>query len=235
MDPEPRRLGLDELKTLIDSKDFEQLKGCRENEFFEAKPKHPYVLEEKRGILELSCDITEFANKNEGYIFFGLKTDKHTTLPHDIVTEINCFEETEFYNKDQITGVLKERVFPKIEGLEVLWIPSDSIPNKGIGIIHIPEQDKNNRHFIVSFLESEGESVKGVYYGVPIRKDDTRIWLKGQEIHSLSKKAPTDLQSVYNDLSSQIGELRNIVVSANNSVPRETSLERIKKVMYELQ
>jgi predicted HTH transcriptional regulator len=67
----------DELKKIIESRDFESLIGGAENIFFESSLEKYEVGKEseeawKKGNLELAKDVCVFANSNGGIILIGL-------------------------------------------------------------------------------------------------------------------------------------------------------------------
>ncbi len=101
------------LSQIITELDFNKLIGEVENEWFDCKSQ-PYNLDTEKQKMELSKDVTSFANYQGGYIFLGIKTEKRPDKYGDVIKEINEKNMSERF--DVIEGLLKNPYDNKFKG-----------------------------------------------------------------------------------------------------------------------
>ena len=100
----------DDLERIINSNNFEELKGKYEYEWFECKSQ-PYLLNDNKGKRELAKDVSSFANSDGGYIVIGVKTTKDDTHIGDKINEIRPFD-SNLINEEQILKTCDEWIYP---------------------------------------------------------------------------------------------------------------------------
>lgn len=159
-----------ELKKIINSGEFNKLIGISENDFFECK-RNPYSLKHEAAKRELAKDISSFANSEGGYIFIGPHTKKSETHHSDMIIKIGYLTEDSL-NTQQYKNIIKEWIYPEINGLTILWVRNKSLPDKGIFIINIPKQDMTLKPFLITKY-IEGRKKTEILMGYSERKMDT--------------------------------------------------------------
>lgn len=177
-------LSLEELKTIIETGDFEALVNRIENEFFECK-RGVYLLENDSGKRKLAKDVTSFANLNGGYIFIGPQTETNEKHLGDEIKAISYLQEGQI-NLKQYYDIIREWVYSDIRDLNIYWKVSKSDKEKGIFVISIPEQGQELKPFLIKKTLEEKKKVE-IIFGYVERKRDTSAPRNITSIHSLLK------------------------------------------------
>jgi hypothetical protein len=79
---------LEEIRQILATGRFEELKGALENEFFDAKSE-PWDLNSERGKLDLAKDVSSLANLHGGIIVVGAVTAPAETYQANEIQEIH--------------------------------------------------------------------------------------------------------------------------------------------------
>src|SRR5207249_6955457 len=139
-----------------------QFVGLREDLYFEAKSA-PYELASPDGRWELAKDVSALANAEGGFIVIGLATapvpDEHT----DSVTQLALLPETEF-NILHVEGIIREYLYPHLEGLEVRWVEDIATVGQGVGVIYVPPQALDRRSILVNRVIDEGTELRRIVF-----------------------------------------------------------------------
>lgn len=185
-------LNLEEILGILKERDFSRFINVSENEYLEVKEKIPYDLSLSRGRFELAKDVSSFANHLGGYLLFGFKVNKPSDEEIEIISTCDFVREGEI-NLNQYQGVIREMIYPKIEGIEPVWIEDKRMAGQGIVCIHIPKQDEKNKMFLVNgYSFDEGKVMKGSIFSIyqRNRSDNTPIGI--YKLHELFKKGMSD-------------------------------------------
>jgi len=157
---------------IINSGKFSGFLGIAESVYFDAK-EEPYNLDNINERYEIAKDVSALANSKGGYIIIGLKTDQIISKNIEVVKLLKLIKKEEFRNYG---GAIKDYVYPKIKGIKTEWIPTKeaklSKKKKGIGFIFIPEQNKEDKYFLIKKILDEGQPIKEIVFGVAQRIDD---------------------------------------------------------------
>lgn len=139
--------------------------GSFENEWLDAKSA-PYRLDEP-GSYELCKDVAAFANAEGGIVVIGAKTKK--TPEGDRIRSINeCLAADVPVRKWLAT--VEKRVFPKVDGLSVDFVPGNS-RERGVAMIHIPRQKEIHKPFLVTGTRN-GDRVSELGFTYAIREGE---------------------------------------------------------------
>lgn len=237
MAKENTELTIDHIKKILESGDFNGFRDKIEGDFFEAKKQKPYVIDSADGDkrfsarIELAGDIAAMANAKGGYIVCGLPTIPDKNLQTDLVKDIKLFKKDSFYKQEDIQEVLIAHIWPRFQ-ITVTWHPSTLDHNLGIGSIYIPPQIESKKHFIVTAVEINGMSQKH-FIAIPIRQGSEPIWMSAKQIYRIAaSKKPNELKQVYDSLSGQIAELREVVITDKSvPTPADDIQRKIKEVL----
>ena len=171
-----------EFQSIIDSGDFDLLKGKIESEWLDCK-REIYLLDEDKGKRELAKDVSSFANSDEGgFILIGVGTEKNDQSQVDTIVRIRPFPENKV-NIEQYHSVIKEWVFPAVD-VKVEW-KNYKQSNKGILIITVPPQSEGQKPFLISrTIEDSGKRTE-ILFGFVERKRANSIPKKMIELHQI--------------------------------------------------
>lgn len=162
-------LDINRLKEIIASGEFNTLIGEFENEWFDCKAQ-PYHLKDNKSSRELAKDVSSFANAVGGYILLGVQTERNETHLGDEVTEIKPFE-AGLVNREQYFRIIKEWVYPEVEGMTIDWLLSKENSGKGIVVIKVPAQTDANKPFLIKNV-LEGQKQVEIMFGYAERRRD---------------------------------------------------------------
>lgn len=233
----PLELKIEEIKDILERGSFDEFMNKIEGCCFEAKQQKPYIIasennnERFSARVELAGDIAAMANTEGGYIVCGLSTEKEKGLQTDRVTGINVFESMVFYSQQELQEVIKTHIYPDLP-VTVIWHPSNSDINKGIGSIFIPPQPDSKKHFIVTATEINGIKQKH-FVEIPLRQGSQTIWMGAKQLYKeAASKMPNNFKQIHDSLSAQIAELRGAIFSARDTkTPADDIQRKIKEVL----
>jgi len=192
-----------ELEKIINDGDFNSLIGKIENDFFDCKSQ-VYNLKNENSKQELAKDVSSFANLNGGYILIGPKTGISETHFGDEVKEI-AFIDKNSVDIEQYNGVINDWIYPKIDGVQIKWEATKE-NDKGILIIKIPSQRKNQKPFLIKKIV-EGKKSTTIMFGYSKRKQDKSEPLKIEDIHRAVRDGffyDKNIENRFNNLESVI-------------------------------
>src|ERR1700722_9659769 len=134
---------LSDFKNIVDTEELDGLVGKIEGQFFDAKGQ-PYLFDvgadAKR---EFAKDVASFANAAGGCIFIGIAMKTSVVMAGEEVEALKPVPQ-KIFDPDQHQKILFDWVYPVPKDLVIKWVQWGSDPNKGVGIIFVPEQDERN-------------------------------------------------------------------------------------------
>jgi len=105
--------------------------------------------------------VASLGNNKGGYIICGLGTEKLQDSPHDYIKALDLAKKDEFYDEDQLIGIVGSNIYPKLD-IKVAWYPYKNDKSFGLGVILISEQDESKKYFISKITEVEGGTGKTI-------------------------------------------------------------------------
>jgi hypothetical protein len=173
-------VNIDDVRAALSAEDLEALIGLEECGWMDVKSQ-PYKVEELRPKEELVKDVASFANApTGGLIIIGFKASKNNGV--ETIDEVRAVPralvDTETYCK-----LIDERVYPRIEGLELSWVSRGD--DRGVLIIDVPAQPASARPFVIPPPTKKGspQAVEGL--AVPVRRGDRTVFWSRPEAHRL--------------------------------------------------
>ena len=91
--PTPKEMAPEDVLSVLDSGEFEELCGAIESEAIEFKGA-PYRFDSNKDKIELAKDISALANAGGGIIVMGVRTCATEAHPYEVSDQIRCFEQT---------------------------------------------------------------------------------------------------------------------------------------------
>jgi schlafen family protein len=173
------------LMAVLDAGDFDQLVGTIEHQRVEFK-EQPYNLETRRGLYELAKDVSGLANADGGVLVIGVRTRKNVVTRADVVDRIGAFAR-DGLDEGRYLDVLRARVYPTIENIEIEWKPSAADPGVGVYAIVIPPQPEERKFFLIRQPVEEGEE----------EEDRTPGYMVGLALRRGADVEPERLEDIY--------------------------------------
>jgi hypothetical protein len=131
--------------------------------------KHSVALQTDKQKLEFAKDVAAFANSpHGGLIVIGAATAD--TANGDVIRSVRDIDLTTV-NVPQMRAIVRERVFPTIEGLDIRAIDHGS--DRGVVMVHVPPQPVSRTPFLVGGAVVDGK-VKTVYMSLSCATARTR-------------------------------------------------------------
>ncbi|MBI5359396.1 MAG: putative DNA binding domain-containing protein [Planctomycetes bacterium] len=209
-----------EIAEIVKNRDLEQFVGIRENEFFEAKGKNPYDLDNESGRFELAKDASAFANGKGGYIIIGLDHDHAPDEKTDIIKKLELLER-EHFSINKYKGVLKEYIYPEIDGLEVNFVVDNKENGLGIGCIFIPAQKEEKKYFFIKKIW-KNEKIQEIVFGISRRLGSSCDPLDATQLHHQMRFG----MSAIAERLSNIEYLLETVISKNKQTEERESEQK---------
>ncbi|MEW6711142.1 MAG: ATP-binding protein [Candidatus Riflebacteria bacterium] len=187
----------EEFKKLLDgikeSRDFSPFVGMVEDDYFEAKESRGYDLDNFNNQVELTKDVSAFANASGGLLVIGLVTDREQTSKIDRVAKLDLFD-SGVYNIGKLTGILRSGIHPALENLQVEYICSKEDDSKGIIYILVPPQDEKIKPFLMKNLPEteDGERTRQIIFGFAQRTDSNNNPTPITDIYKWIKSGKSD-------------------------------------------
>jgi hypothetical protein len=214
---------LDELTVLSD---FDSLVGEVENDWFECKGQ-PYQLKDDSAKRELAKDVSSFANHKGGFIFIGVRTKQSSTHYGDEVEEIRAFQQG-LLDVNQYHNVIRDWVYPEIEGITIRWAATKEDATKGVVIIYIPEQRAAIKPFLIKKVLDEKKQVE-IVFGYVERRRDTSQPLSVVDL----QRALRSGLSFENSLTERLDSLEALVKQLSDRAHMSQSAEALTETIDE--
>ena len=172
-------LSLEQLALIVRNRQFANLIGEIENEYFDVK-NQPYYFDSsdraKRELAkrELAKDVAAFANSSGGFIFLGFKTKPSMSHPGEEVDEISPFLQAQV-DVDRYSKLLNEWLYPEPLGIKVEWFSHGEDPEKGVVAITVPSQEERHKPYLIKRDVVDGKGSETLLGYVQRRGDRTSI------------------------------------------------------------
>jgi len=167
-------LALADIRSLIETGDFQQLIGEFEGQHLDAKAQ-PYSFasgnDAKR---EFAKDVAAFANATGGCIIIGAETTVSSLQAGEQITTLKSFPET-LFNADQYSKIIDEWLYPAPSGLIIKWHPDKDTRQNGFGVIFIPTQAAETKPFLLTRMIGDKKTTEVLLGYAERRLDRTNI------------------------------------------------------------
>ncbi|MCG3112053.1 MAG: ATP-binding protein [Candidatus Manganitrophus sp. SB1] len=203
----PKNLSLNEIRSLLDSGDFNKFIGTVEDAQLECKDA-PYQIGQDHQKQEFAKDISGLANADGGFVLLGVKTERHPTHLGDEITTVNPFIQS-LVNQDQYHKILQSWIYPPLQQVDIRWFPSGADKEKGVVAIHVPSQASTRRPFLITrTIDSRGKQIE-IVFGYVERRRDNIPPTSVQELHSLIRDGLRfdSLDKKYNEIQETLQQL----------------------------
>ena len=181
----PKVLGTQEVLAILGKGNFDQIIGSIESETLDFK-REPYQLNTTKQKLELTKDVSAFANNVGGVILMGVNTSKEEGYSHELAERIRPFDET-LIDVKQYEDIINAHIYPRLN-VEIRWIASAADGDKGLAYVRIPEAESQRKPFLVTKVLDEDERELGSYIGFFQRKGDNILPLTAEAMHHALKE-----------------------------------------------
>src|SRR2546426_10290931 len=182
---------IEKIKTILDSRTFDELVGLKEASWFDAKSKPAYDFSTAAGRVELAKDVSGFANAQGGYLIMGLHTKVLVEESTEVVSNLGLLSKADF-DVSKFQGLIREHVYPEIAGLEVTWIESSGESGKGVGVIRIPPQEDSRKFFLMVRVIEDGQQLKQIVFGIAQRVGSSTVPFTITQLYAMTQNGNTD-------------------------------------------
>jgi predicted HTH transcriptional regulator len=218
---------VEDISGIIREKDFSKLIGLKESLWFEAKGKDPYQLGSARGRYELVKDVSAFANAEGGHIVIGLS---HKQLENEMTEEVSAIElitEAEFDIK-KYGGLIKDYIYPQIDGIAIAWEESSSEKGKGVGVIFVPVQKETKKHFLITRgIILEGDELKDNVVGIARRQGARNMPIPGKDIYGFMQRGKSDIAQRLSGIEDALSTLQQNMIAMFHAIASVQEERRI--------
>ena len=143
----PKELTLAQIRDILTRRAVSELLDSLESEFIDFKGE-PYRLDDESQKLELAKDVSAFANTHGGFIVLGIKTKKVAEYSADVADELRPIPKN-LFNQEQYRNIARDWIYPPLNELQIVLIPSDGDAEKVFAILEIPESALINKPFLL--------------------------------------------------------------------------------------
>jgi len=223
-----KEFSIKELEKIINEGNFDSFIGKIENDFFDCK-KEIYDLKNDSSKRELAKDVSSFANLHGGYIFIGPQTQKNKNHFGDEIERINLLNQC-LVDISQYFNIIRDWIYPEIEGLKIEWKPSNNDKNKGILAIKVPPQKETSKPFLIKKVV-ERKKHSEIIFGYVERKGDKNDPKKIQDIHKIMRDGllyDRNIENRFDALESLI-EINHQQIQKDKHIKKDKEIEEMVK------
>jgi len=221
---------IEDIQVILQSGDFAAFMDLREGQWFDAKGRNPYDLDQPGGRYELAKDVCSFCNAEGGYLIIGLQHEPILEEDTERVSGVELFHADEL-DLNKYRGVIREYVYPKVEGLAVEWRAATTNQNVGIACIYVPRQSVDSMPFLIKNVVEKGQRLKHIVFGMSRRVGAASVPLTERELHHRMKHG---MSTVAERLTSIEQKLDDVLQTAarREGTPLSRLAQRVRDILY---
>lgn len=196
----------EEIRAILESGDFSAFENLRESQWFDAKGRRPYDLDQSAGRYEFAKDVCAFCNADGGYLVIGLQ---HEPILEEDTERISGVE---LFGVDELDlaiyqGVVREYVYPEIKGLTVEWVAARTNPSLGVAYIYVPQQSADSMPFLIKNVVEKGQRLKHIVFGMSRRVGAASVPLTVHELHHRVKHGMSTVAERLTSIEQKLDEV----------------------------
>lgn len=225
---------IDDIQQIVATRQLASFIDRKEDAWFEAKSAAAYDLNSPAGRWELAKDVSAFANANGGFIVVGLNTERVPEEQTDKVIALDLLPQASFVVA-QIQGVLREYLFPNLQGLDVQWFENADGNGQGVGVIHVPEQPQDRRFTLMVQTIDEGVQLRRFVFGFVRRLKSATIPLTVEQLHDICQNGRSSSAERLTRIEEKVDHLIVLNEEARQeSVEQETYAAEMERRLNEI-
>lgn len=213
----------EEIRKILESGDFTAFETLRESQWFDAKGRKPYDLDQPAGRYEFAKDVCAFCNADGGYLVIGLQHEPILEEDTERVSGVELFG-TDELDLAIYRGVVREYVHPEIKGLAVEWASSRTDPSIGVAYVYTPQQSADSMPFLIKNVVEKGQSLKHIVFGMSRRVGAASVPLTVHELHHRLKHGMSTVAERLTSIEQKLDE-----VIQRKLTREETPLSRLSQ------
>lgn len=183
---------LEVLNAVLAARNLSALIGQKEDQWFDSKGSTPYDLATASGRFELAKDVSSFLNADGGLIIVGLTTEEVPDEKTERVNGLDLLAKASF-NVAGIEGVLKEYLYPRIQGLSVRWVEDAAGQGLGVGVIAIPAAPQDRRPVLMNRVVDETTALRQIVFGFAMRTGSSSVPHTVERVHQMCQDGRSSL------------------------------------------
>lgn len=226
-----QQLSPDEVRRILDSGDFEALKGAVEDDRLETK-RAPYKTSEEHQKLEFAKDVSALANVAGGVLLLGPATERDPSHLGDEIVSVSTYPQS-LVDPETYHSILRDWVHPELEGLRIRWHPSAAHPARGIVSIDIPAQHESRKPFLVTKTVAASGRRNEVLFGYCERRRANAVPVSVHQIHGMMRGAQgAETLRALDEIREQLAALSRRFLAADAGGKSVVSANEVKLRLY---
>lgn len=197
---------IEEIRAILESGDFGAFKNLRESQWFDAKGRKPYDLDQPADRYELAKDVCAFCNADGGYLVIGLQHEPILEEDTQRVSGVELFGADEL-DLATYRGVVREYVYPEIKGLAVDWVAARTDPSVGVAYVCVPQQSVDSMPFLIKNVVEKGQRLKHIVFGMSRRVGAASVPLTVDELHRRVKHGMNTVAERLTSIEQKLDEI----------------------------
>lgn len=211
-------MSFESLKSIVDSCAYDSLIGLQEDAWLEAKGGKPYDLDTPEGRYELAKDVAAFANGTGGLIIIGLQTTRPAEAQTEVIAGYDlCAQEG--FDAERYASLIEEYIHPKIEGLNVRWIPANRERTQGLGIIEVPPQNPDRQYFLIANVVDAGSKIRQFVFGIVRRNESSNDPFTIAQLYRYTQSGKSSIAQALTRIEEKVDGLLNEARHVNRASP----------------
>lgn len=202
---------MDEIDHILNT-DPEKLIGLAEGSQLEVKSAH-YDLDTAAARYELAKDVSSLANGSGGHLIIGIETTREPDRELDVLERF-CPPEVGALQDGKYAGVVREYVYPEIQGVR---IDSVSVDDGELAVIRVPPQRPDSQPFVILRVVEDGEHLKEIVIGYAERKSDSSEPMSGKRLQQALRKGSSPLSARLDRIEEKIDMSFSMMASPERS------------------
>jgi hypothetical protein len=97
------------------------------------------------------------------------------------------------FDEERYKSLIREYVYPVIEGLNAYWVPVNADETQGLGIIEVPAQNPDRQYFLIANAIDGGSRIRQFVFGIVRRNGSSNDPFTIDQLHQNIKKGKSPL------------------------------------------
>ncbi len=225
-------MSFESVKAIIDGHTYQSLIGLQEDAWLEVKGSLAYDLATPNGRYELAKDVSAFANGTGGIIIIGLQTSIRAETHTEEITGFDLRPRAAF-DEAPYGSLIREYIYPAIEGLNAYWVPVNAEMTQGLGIIEVPPQDPNRQYFLIKNAVDGGAPIRQFVFGIVRRSESSNDPFTISDLYQHIRKGKSPLAETLTRIEDKLDTVLTQGRTTSTPDPEEIYAVRAARMLDE--
>ena len=171
---------------------------------------------------ELAKDVSALANGEGGHLVVGVQTERQDDRALDVLAHLALMPAEDF-PRVRYEGVIKEHVYPRIQGLRVSFVVKAG-ESAGIGLVTVPKQHDDRKPFLIARVVDGDDVIKQIVFGLAQRVEDAAEPMTLAELHAAVRKGRDSIAVRLTGIEDKLDQVLDRVELPSRPAAEENSL-----------